>query len=231
MNTSNDLVITEGRARQAFNDAATRVILPTVDNKINTSVENERIRTGVITKFYPYLDKAEVKLDKTHKKIKCKILHRFGGELIDLYTPLANKVMVDNNHEKYVVPRVTQHVCVLNINDEDSQEHIILGYYRNKNISGLNPAKPGNMRISALGVTNDFYIQFGLDGLINKLPKKSTVKVGYFDEDMSEVDYASSGNVYTKEEVYNKEEVYTKEEVDELIQKKVAEALENTGGG
>ena len=226
MNTSKDLVVTEGRAKKAFDDAATRVIMPTVDEKIKSSVEDERLRTGVIRKFYPYLDKAEVKFDNVNKKVLCKVLHRFGGELLDLFTPNLDRWGFDDKlRERYIVPRGAIHVVVANLHDADSEEHLILGSYQNEELVGLNPAAPGNFKIATRGGHNQFWIKFGYDGLDIRLPGSSTMKVGEMDVDMTEVQYADTNDVYSKEELYTKDEVYTKEEVDELIQKAIAEAL------
>ena len=220
MNTSKDLVVTEGRAKKAFDDAATRVIMPTVDEKIKSSVEDERLRTGVIRKFYPYLDKAEVKFDNVNKKVLCKVLHRFGGELLDLFTPNLDRWGFDDKlRERYIVPRGAIHVVVANLHDADSEEHLILGSYQNEELVGLNPATPGNFKIATRGGHNQFWIKFGYDGLDIRLPGSSTMKVGEMDVDMTEVQYADTNDVYSKEEVY------TKEEVDELIQKAISEAL------
>ena len=90
MRTIKDSTITQGRMEQAINNAVNRVAGPQIVQQIDAAVENEKIRTGVVTKFYPYLDKALVELDNSDEKVLCKILHRFGGELIDLYTPSAD---------------------------------------------------------------------------------------------------------------------------------------------
>ncbi len=222
MSTLDNITITDGRMKRALN----KRVLPLVQNEstkiVQKELDNNLLRLGKITKFYPYLDQAEVKLDENNKKIMCEILHRFGGEIIDLYTPLSEKLMLDSsNNEKYIIPRVGQHVCVLNIHDNDSPHHIILGTLRDKDIAGFNPAKPGNMKVAAVGITNDFYIQFGLDGLSYKLPKKSTTEIGYFEDEMESVDFTDFNDVYTKEEVY------TKTEVEELIALKIEEALQN----
>ena len=205
---SNDITVTEGRARKAVNDTITQAVMPQVNDTIKKAVEDNQIKTGVITKFYPYIDRAEVVFDADKKKALCKILHRFGGELIDLFTPLSERSGYDDKlRERYIVPRVTQHVCVLNIRDSDSDENLILGYYQNKDIVGLNPAKPGNVKIAAIGNTTDYYLKFGLDGFSYKSPSKMAAETGYFDEDIEPVEYADSDTVYTKEEVYNKEEI------------------------
>lgn len=220
MKTSNDLTTTTGRLEQSINNAVNRVAGPQITQQINDRVESERIRTGVITKFYHYLDKAEVRLDNTDELIVCKILHRFGGDVIDLYTPLEEELtFCDTLKEPCVIPRATLHVCVLNIHDADSSEQLILGFYQNEEFVGLNPASPGNIKIATRAAENQFWIKFGSDGLDLRLPSAETVNVGVMDKDMEQEVYADSSNVYSKEEVY------TKEEVDELIQRKIAEAL------
>lgn len=226
MKTVKSSTITQGRMEQAIEHAVNRVAGPQITQQINDVVENERIRTGVITKFYQYLDKVEVALDNSDEKIICKILHRFGGELIDLYTPSAdNSSFCDNLKEPCVIPRADLHCLVLNIYDADSEEWLMLGYYQNEEFVGLNPAAPGNIKIASIGGTNQFWIKFGSDGLDLRLPDTATTNVGDMDRDMVPVDYANTDSVYTKDEVYNKTEVYTKEEVDELIGKKIAEFL------
>lgn len=230
MNTSKDLVMTDKRAQQAFDDAITRVTLPRINEQIKSSVDNERLRTGVIRKFYPWLDKAEVKFDNVNKKVLCKVLHRFGGELLDLFTPNLDRWGFDDKlKERYIVPRGAIHVVVANLHDADSDEHLILGSYQNEELVGLNPAAPGNFKIATRGGHNQFWLKFGYDGLDIRLPNTSTMKVGEMDKDMTEIDYADATTVYTKEEVYSKDEVYTKEEVDELIREAIQEALGEDG--
>lgn len=217
---SNDITPTQGRLRAAIDNAVTKPIIPQVLPEIETAVEKERIRTGVITKFYPYLDKAMVELDNSDEVVLCKILHRFGGELIDLYTPSSDSSdYCDELHEPCVIPRASLNCLIVNIDDADSEEYLILGFYQNDEFVGLNPATPGNIKIAFRGGTNQFWIKFGSDGLDLRLPKAATLNVGDMDKNMEEVDYADSTNVYTKDEVY------TKEEVDELIRQRIAEAL------
>lgn len=218
--------ITQGRMEQAIDRAVNRVAGPQITQQINDAVENERIRTGTITKFYHYLDKVEVALDNSDEKVLCKILHRFGGELIDLYTPSADSIeYCDDLHEPCIIPRCSLNCLIINIHDSDSEEFLLLGFYQNEELVELNPAAPGNFKIVSISGTNQFWIKFGADGLDLRLPDTATTNVGDMDKNMEEVDYADSTNVYTKQEVYNKTEVYTKEEVDELISKAIAEAL------
>jgi len=228
MNSSN-VTVTDGRLKKSLKDNIEPIILPKVERTITKEVNNSKIRTGVITKFYPYLDKAEVKLDNVHKKVLCKILHRFGGELLDLYTPNLDRKGFDKKlKEPFIVPRGAYHVLVAKIHDEDSTENLILGFYQNEELVGLNPASPGNFKIVTRGGTNQFWIKFGYDGLDLRLPKNSTTNVGEMDKYMSEVDYADSTNVYTKEEVYTKTEV---DKMLEDLKKELMEDIDNDAAG
>lgn len=217
---SKDITVTDARFSQAVEKAISRVAVPQIKSEVNEKMEQALVRTGVITKFYHYLDKAEVKLDNSNEKVLCKILHRFGGELIDYFTPTADDVTYcDDRHEPCVIPRGQLHVCVLNIHDSDSDEHLILGFYSNEELLEVNPAAPGNFKIVTRGGTNQWWIKFGYDGLDLRLNGAVTTKTGSMDSEMVDVDYADSSSVYTKDEVY------TKEEVDELIKKAIQEAL------
>ena len=222
MKSVKDITITQGRAKKSFENVFNNLIMGKITDKIDKTVEKERIRTGVITKFYPYLDKAEVKLDNLDKKVLCKILHRYGGDIIDFYTPLENEQIFDDNlKEPAIIPRSNQHVCVLQIHDADSTENLILGYYNNEEVVGYDPAQPGNLKFMSLTESNLYWIKFGRDGLEFRLPSQPEFVSGDLDSDMEEINYADSENVYTKDEVY------TKAEVDELIAEKIAEALES----
>ena len=199
MTNSQDITVTEGRAKKAVDSLTTELMMPKVNDKVKTAVKEERIKTGVITKFYPYLDKAEVKLDTNNQKILCKILHRFGGDLIDFYTPRGESNFCETLKEPCIIPKAEQHVCVLNIHDKDSDESIILGYYQNEELMGFDPASPGNMKLESLTEPNEYWLQFGADGLDLRVPKKVTTEVGILPNEMTPV------NHYTTDETYSKE--------------------------
>lgn len=224
MKTIKDSTITTGRLEQSIEHAVNRVAGPQITQQISNAVEDERLRTGRVTKFYHYLDKAEVKIDHSGELVLCKILHRFGGDVLDLYTPVASEEsFCDELKEPCIIPRHGLNCLVIKIHDEDSEENLILGYYENEEIVGLNPAAPGNFKIATRGGTNQYWIKFGHDGLELRLPENGSMDIGEIPDEMENKEYADSTNVYTKEEVYNKTEVYTKEEVDELIAQKLAE--------
>ena len=199
---SKDITVTKPRAKQAVNKHLNKVITPQVEKKVKEAVEKERIRTGVITKFYPYWDKAEVKLDGSKKKILCKILHRYGGDMIDFYTPSAIKETYDEKRKEVcVIPKSAQHVLVLNIHDADSTENLILGYYQNKDIVGFNPAKNGHMKLMSITEPNLYWLEFGPTGLDLRLSDKITTNTGTLKKNMKKGTILDSNNVYTKEEI------------------------------
>ena len=227
MTNSQDIIVTEGRAKKAVDSLTTELMMPKVNDKVKTAVENDRTRTGTITRFYPYIDRAEVKLDNTNEKILCKILHRYGGELIDFFTPLAERVEFDDKlGEKYIVPRVHQNVLVLKIHDDDSQENLVMGYFLKDEVIEFNPASPGNAKLAAIGVTNDYYIKFGIDGLSYKLPKKSSTQVGYFEDEMQTIEHYTTDETYSKEEVDEKIKEAQKGNDTNLDEKIYTELLE-----
>ncbi|MBQ6511756.1 hypothetical protein [Methanobrevibacter sp.] len=217
---SKDVTVTDARMKEVLRNQVKPIISETVPPMINKSLEEVRLFTGIATKFYHYLDKVEVKLDNSDSTVLCKRLHIFGGDLVDLFTPTADhQSFCDKLKEPCIIPRDTLHCLVINIFD-NSDEYLLLGFFQVEEFVGLNPAKPGNLKICAVGGLNQFWIKFGHDGLDIRTNETPTTNVGDMDADMSSVVYADSGEVYTKEEVY------TKSEVDELIAAKIAEALE-----
>ena len=204
MSNSKNITATEGRLTSGFSTMVTKVLSDQkIEEKIVKAVDSAKIRTGRVTKFYHYLDKAEVKLDQDkNQTVLCKVLHSYGGTLMDLYTPSADSRGFCNKlKEPYYKPRGTLHVAVLNIHDADSDEWLMLGYYNNEELVGLNPAKPGNIKLCARGGTNQYWVKFGFDGLDMRLPEKATTKVGKRNDNMGNVNYSNADDTYTKEEI------------------------------
>ena len=207
MKTSENLTVTDARLRQALSKEVNQIISNTVPQQIQKVLDDNLIRTGVVTKFYHYQDKAEVKLDNSNKIVLCKCLHRFGGELIDFFTPTADEEIFDDNRkEPCIIPRGNLHCVVMNIHDLDSDEHLILGYYQNEELVGINPATPGNMKIVTRGGTNQFWIKFGYDGLDIRSITPTTINVGEMDDEMENIEYITATdleNIIDLNEVYN----------------------------
>ena len=203
MVNSQDLTITEGRARNAIEVLLDAMTMPQVDKKIKKAVENERIHPGKVTKFYPYLDKAEVKLDKKNKKVLCRILHRFGGNLVDFYTPVGTSDYCEKLHEPCILPRDSLHCLVLDVQD-GTDEYILLGYDYPPDIVGFKPPYTGAMKIFSWGASKQNYIEFGGKGLKIQANNEVEMEYGLYDDDTTKVEYAYKGDVYTKDEVDSK---------------------------
>lgn len=198
---SKDITVTDARMKQAVNKSLGKVVENNTQKVIKNEIKTFGIHTGVLTKFYPYWDKAEVKIDNIGQKVLCKILHRFGGELTEYYTPLGDEIYDDIRKEKCVIPRAELHGVIIKIHNSDSNEYLFLGFYSKEELVGVNPASQGNFKIVTRGGTNQFWIKFGYDGLDLRLPDSIISSIGAMDEEMTEKKYADSDNVYTKKEI------------------------------
>ena len=208
---------TDGTIRKLLKTTVGDSILQSTDKKIAQAVEDLTMKTGTVTKFYPYLDKAEVKL-KNNNKVLCRLPHRFMGSLIDFYTPGGDRSFCNNLREPCIIPRDTLNCLVAIIDDED-MDYFLISFYISGNIVGFSPPDMGSMKICNFRVSNEDYIEFGGDGLkiVSKKPIESSY--GEYEDKITVNEYADASNVYSKDEVY------TKEDVDELIKNKIAEAL------
>lgn len=201
MANSKNVTATKGRLSEVIDEVVNKSANPRIEEKITKVADQLIAHTGVVTKVYPYIDKVEVDLDSKNKKILCKTLHRYGGDLLDLYTPLAEKrIFCDKLKEPCYIPRLKLHCVVLSINDKDSKEHLILGYYQNDDIEGLSIPKPGNMKLASTNDINQFWISFGRNGLDLRLPSDLSSKVGGLSENMEDRDY-DNDSLYSKKEV------------------------------
>ena len=197
MVNSNNLTVTKGRLDNKFNRLFENYTEKSgIKEVIRAGDENSKAHTGHVTKFYPYLDKAEVVLDGSHKKIYCKILHMFGGELLELFTPFGDNDFCDTLKEPCVIPRDLMSCFVVDISNKDNDDWLLLGYYNSEEIIGLDPAKPGNMKLLTCSHETKYSIEFGQDGLDVSLIEKPELAVGPTEEEME------------KQEIINKEPVY-----------------------
>jgi hypothetical protein len=217
MPTADNITITDARLKRALERGVAPVINSTIPPMINKAVSDSKIRTGVVTKFYPYLDKAEVQLDNLDKKVLCRLPHRMVGALIDFYTPLGDTDFCDKLREPCILPRETLYCLVIPLHEEDTDDYLLVNYYLGDEIIGFSPPPPGCMRITSFRSNNEDYIEFGGETL--KIQTKTPIETSYGDFEEDVVQKSS----------YNQDEVYTKEEVEALIDEKIAEALANQG--
>ena len=217
MANSKNINATQGKLKQSLGFFVDGVIDNRgYEDKITKAANEAKVRTGVVTKFYHYLDKAEVKLDFNDKKVLCKVLHRFGGELTEYFTPVADRVtFCDKRKEPCVIPRSELHCLVVSINDEDSSEWLLLGFYSNEELVGINPASPGNIKLTTREAVNQYWVKFGFDGLDLRLPEKEKVNIGEYNRDMEEKIPMDTSMGYTKDEIDNKVN-YLQEEIDNI---------------
>lgn len=203
MKTSDKINVTDARLRNALKTEIEYSVVPEINKKISDVATNAKIQIATMTKFYPYLDKAEVKIK--NKLILCKILHRFNGDLIDFYTPEGEQDYCSKLKEPCIIPRSELTCLILDINDGTS-EQIIIGYFSSEELIGLDPAEMGSLKLTKITGTNQYWIKFGGDGLDLRLPSNSTISAGEFDEEMEEINYITQEDVIDKPdltEVYN----------------------------
>ena len=221
MKTTENITITDGRLNRALKQRINPYVSQTATKIVNEAQEKSMPRLGKVTKIYPYLDKAEVKLFGSKKKVLCRLPHNYAGDIIDFHTPQGTREYCEKLNEPCIIPLGAMHCIVLKIHEKDSSEYFITNYYNPKEITGISLPKPGNARLICRTSTKETYLEFGMNGFNVVSTKKPKTKYGEFKNDDTEVDYADAENVYTKEEVY------TKKEVDDLIAQKIGEALEN----
>lgn len=218
MKTIKDITLTNGREFKTLDLLVNKVIdNRKIEQTIEETVDAAKIRIGKINKFYPYLDKAEVKLDNISKPVLCKILHFMGGVLIDFFTPEGEQSFCETLNEPCILPREELHVLVADISNQDNKEMLILGYYHPNDITGIKPSPPGYFKITNIGATNIWGIEIG-NGEI-KVSTNEGVKFteGEFHADDTVINYANDKEIYTKEEVDELLATMKQEIIDEIV--------------
>ena len=201
--TSKKLTITNARARQALNKKIDeRIDSKNIESIVEKSVNDAKIHTGVLLKFYPYLDKAKVRLSN-NKDVICKILHRMDGALIDFYTPEGTLELCEELKEPCIMPRANLDVVVMDIND-NTDEQLILGFYKKDDVLYTAPAENGHYKILNVGATNQVGLDIGQGEVNVKSMNGVTFTEGEYHKDDHVVEYADSENVYDKQEIDDK---------------------------
>lgn len=198
MKTTDNLTVTNGRLEKALKSRVEPIIMPQVTKQVNKAVNDSKFQIGMMTKFYPYLDKCEVEVNG--ELVLCKILHRFIGDLTEYYTPIGDEDYCTVLKEPCIIPMGTLECLILDVND-NTDEQIMVGFINSEELIGVNPAKQGNLKLVSRTETNQFWIKFGLDGLDIRSPGTPTTNIGEYDSTMEEVKYTDSNDVYTKAEV------------------------------
>lgn len=221
MKTTENITITDGRLNRALKKRINPHVSETATKIVKESMDKSMARLGKVTKVYPYLDKAEVRLSGSKKKVLCKLPHNYMGNIIDLYTPQGENSFCQKLKEPCVIPLSPIPCILLKIHDNDSSEYFIVAYYTANDLMYISPPRHGHARLTCMTATNETYMEFGGTGFKVLSSKPIKISHGDYEKDITEVDYADAENVYTKEEVY------TKKEVDALIAQKIEESLKN----
>lgn len=202
--TSDNVNVTDAKMKEVLRQQFSPLIHEAVAPMVKQAVDDAKIRTGVVTKFYPYLDKAEVQLDANKVKVICRLAHRYVGALIDFYTPVGEDSFCEKFKEPCIIPREPLHCLVVKIHEDDSDDYLLVDYLLSDEIVGFAPPGQGAMRITNFRASYEDYIEFGGDGLKIQTKKPIESTYGEYEEDIKKFDYVSSDDVYSKEEVDNK---------------------------
>lgn len=227
--TTTDITATEGRLNKLLTSKIQEATSTSTVQQINNIVEDSKIQAGVVEKFYAYQNRAVVKLENG-KLVSCTILHHFGPDLIDLYTPIGDTYFDESIHEKYIKPRGRIYCIVSPFSLDNKDKYVLLGYFVDDDLTGANPASPGNFKILTMGGTIQYSLRFGHNGLEVVTNKTSTTIKDDFTPEYSPK-YADVSDVYSKEEIdkivsqLGSDEYYIKEEIDKLIKGKTGDVV------
>lgn len=210
MNSSN-ITVTDARVLENLskvnnvlnNDKTTKVVKEEVDNA--------KLKTGVIEKYYIHLNKAEVKLDDSNKIVTCRILQSFCNEFTIKYTPEGDFGYDEVSGTAYITPRSKMECVVLPTSKSSKDtDYFLIGYFNSDNTPDLITAPTmGNIKLSYVSATDEYLVQFGANGF-NVITNHLNQYEGVESEYKKPIDDLAT--IETLEKDY-----YTKEEVDELI--------------
>lgn len=192
MNPDN-ITVTDERLFEAFTNMSRAVDeRKNLRKVIKSEVDKSKIYKAVVKRYYPYLDKVEVKITATGSKVMCKILHRLSGNMIDSFIPEGERVFDDKLKEPCIVPRSECECLVAQIIGDS--DWVLLGYFYNRNLAGIPLASNGEYRLNNILGASLNYLCFGNGKLDIKTVDNIKTITGVLD-DTKKVEY------YSKEEV------------------------------
>lgn len=223
---SNDVTVTDSYFNRVVSNAINKNVTQSVPPLINEALTSVQIYSCIMTKFYPYLDKAEVQFSDGSLKV-CTILHRFGGDMVDFYTPIGEDSFCDNLKEPCIIP-MCELTCFVAPIVDGSEEYLLLGYDLEDEIVGYDPAEKGNFKLMSSGISNEYWLKFNSNGVDIRSQKETTTNIGSLEDEMVAVEYPSKAEIESliQEAVesividatgISPDTVYTKEEIDEII--------------
>ena len=206
-------VVTDSRVRNSLDSHFKRFLdNEKIPEQINKKIEEHSIKKGLVKEVYHYLDTSLVELSNS-KTVEAYHLHRTLGNIVDLFTPMGDQVISETKNEPCIIPRFQLKCLVAEVGKD---EYVLLGYY-NPNMTGsFSPAENGHYLIKTL--TEGY--EAGLDIFSDNINIISHQGASFTEADVdkdTDIVYANSKDIYTKEEVYEKAQTYNKDEVDALL--------------
>ena len=173
MTDSASITVTNHRLRKAMSNANDD------DLKSHTKKMGEKLRSelsikvGEVTKIYPLLDKAEVKVLNSNKIETCLIAHDILSEGMNVIGFPKGKTLISENGQTYIIPSEQLYGVIMTMDDKKN-EKILLSFISLSDKTVFQNAKAGEYKIQVednlISVT-DKYINIKSNNLfINGLP-------------------------------------------------------------
>ena len=227
MKNLTNITATNGRVINSMKPVIESVVNEKLETVVKEEIDKTKIHIGVLTKYYPYLDKAEVKVD--NKTIICKVLHRMHGSLVDFFTPLGDSAFCEKLKERCIIPRGELECLIADVND-NTKEQLLLGFFLQNDVLYTHPAEMGHYKIVDLAATNEYGLDIGR-GTFNVYSNEGVnFTEGLTEAENTTVNYADTNDVYTKSETYDRKHLYTRKQVDDLIKKAIDDLREEILG-
>ncbi|WP_299523239.1 hypothetical protein [uncultured Methanobrevibacter sp.] len=208
---SNDITVTDARVLNSFSKVNNLIFNGETEKQIKEAVNEAKLKTGIVKKYYMDLNKVEVTLNDGGGTVLCRVLQLLCAEFITKYTPEGSYDYDETIGAGYVIPRGEIECVVLPTSDNEKHaDYFVIGYYSSKNTPDPVPAPTqGNIKLSYIGAVDEFLVQFGFNGF-NVISNNINQYVGYNSNYTKPIDELASKQTLNKE-------YYTKTEVDKLL--------------
>ncbi|WP_427831968.1 hypothetical protein [Methanobrevibacter intestini] len=209
---SGNLTVSDARLKKAFTDLQKNINDGSTERKIKKATEDVKLKTGIVTRYYMDLNKAQVKLDDSQKTVTCRVLQSFCNELITKYTPEGDYDYDETNGAGYVIPRSRMECVVLPTMDNNRKtDYFLIGYFNSDDVPDpISAPSMGNVKLSYVSAVDEYLVQFGANGF-NTISNHLNQYTGVDSEYKKPIDDLASNETLKKD-------YYTREEVDKLLE-------------
>lgn len=207
---SNNITVTDARVLNALKSVGNIINNDDTKQYIEKEVDDAKLQTGTVKKYYQDINKVEVLLD-TGKLVTCRVLRLFCNEFVTKYAPEGDYDWDADIQQGFIIPRSTIECVVMPVNRKNKNtDYFLMGYYNSKDVPEIVKApNMGNVKLSYIGAADEYYIEFGIDGF-KILTSKFKQETGFNNE------YEDVNSDLATKEILEKD-YYTKGEVDKLI--------------